>query len=154
MVDLSPGDFLIAIGALASESLTSPWEVSRTTTAPEDDRKHVEEALTAHASPSRALGPAGAEAWAVDLEELEWANTLIKSDKDTLRFYTEGFIAPDVSVDHSKSEGMLPAKLKDEGFSAAATWAVVRMCRHTKSPYDPKGGRYFEVQVWGKPKEM
>ena len=130
------------------------WEVSRTSTAPEDTRKQVVETPAVgpavRASPPRAPGLVGAEAWAVDLDEMERAVAFVKSDKDALRFYTKGFIAPDGTVDHSKTEWMLTAKLKDEGFSAAASWAVVRMCRHTKSPYDRRGRRYFEVQVWGK----
>ena len=130
------------------------WEVSRTSTAPRDTRKQVVEAPAVgpaeRTSPSRAPGSVGAEAWAVDLEEMERAIAFVKSDKDALRFYTKGFVAPDGTVDHSKTEWMLTAKLKDEGFSAAASWAVVRMCRHTKSPYDRRGRRYFEVHVWGK----
>ena len=132
----------------------SRWEVSRTTTAPEDGRNHMEETPAMRAPQPHAPGPAGAEAWAVDLEEMERAIAFIKSDKDALRFYTKGFIALDGTVDHSKTEWMLTAKLKDEGFSAAASWAVIRMCRHTKSPYDRRGRRYFEVHVWGKLRKM
>lgn len=80
----------------------------------------------------------------------EWTIAFAKSDKDAKRFYTKGFIAPDGFVDHSKTEWMLTAKLKGAGISAAASWAVIRMCRHTKSPYDRRGRRYFEVQVLGK----
>ena len=130
------------------------WEASRSSTAPVDAPGRVPEGpavgTAVRAAPVRAPRPAGPEAWAVGLEELERAVAFVKSDRDARRFYARGFVAPDGSVDHSKTEWMLTAKLKDAGFSAAASWAVVRACRHTKSPYDRRGRRYFEVQVWGK----
>ncbi len=78
---------------------------------------------------------------------MERAVAFIRSDMDALRFYTAGFVAPEGPVYHSKTEWMLTAKLKDEGFSAAANWAAVRMSRYAKSPYDLRGRGYFEVHV-------
>ena len=88
--------------------------------------------------------------WNVDVDELQRAVTFVQSDKDARRFFTDGFRDIRGAVDHSQTEWRLAARLKDRGFSKAVIWAVIRMCQHTKSPYDRRGRRYFEIHVWGR----
>ena len=89
-------------------------------------------------------------AWDVDVDELQRAVTFVQTDKDTRRFFTDGFRDIRGAVDHSQTEWRLAARLKDQGFDKAVVWAIIRLCQHTKSPYDRRGRRYFEVHVWGR----
>jgi hypothetical protein len=88
--------------------------------------------------------------WNVDVDELQRAVTFVQSDKDTRRLFTDGFRDIKGAVDHSQTEWRLAARLKDQGFGQAVIWAIIRLCQHTKSPYDRRGRRYFEVHVWGR----
>ena len=89
-------------------------------------------------------------AWNVDVDELQRAVTFVQTDQETRRFFTEGFRDISGAVDHSQTEWRLAARLKDQGFDRAVVWAIIRMCQHTKSPYDRRGRRYFEIHVWGR----
>ena len=89
-------------------------------------------------------------AWNVDVDDLQRAVTFVQTDKETRRFFTEGFRDIRGAVDHSQTEWRLAVRLKDQGFNRAVVWAIIRMCQHTKSPYDRRGRRYFEIHVWGR----
>lgn len=89
-------------------------------------------------------------AWNVDVDELQRAATFVQTDQETRRFFTEGFRDLSGAVDHSQTEWRLAARLKDQGFDRAVVWSIIRMCQHTKSPYDRRGRRYFEIHVWGR----
>ena len=118
------------------------WEKSLTATDP---------AHTTTAGTVRQLQPPSeSTAWNADLDELQRAVTFAQTDKETRRFFTDGFRDMRGAVDHSQTEWRLAARLKDQGFGRDVVWAIIRMCQHTKSPYDRRGRRYFEIHVWGR----
>ena len=88
--------------------------------------------------------------WPVDPDEVERAVAFVQTDRETRRFFTEGYRNRDGSVDHSQTEFRLTALLRARGFSKSASWSVVRGCQHTKSPFDPRGRGYFEAHLWGR----
>ena len=118
------------------------WEKSLTATDP---------IRSSSGDPARRSQPqTEPAAWNVDVDELQRAVTFVQADKDTRRFFTEGFQDLRGAVDHSQTEWRLAARLKDQGFDKAVVWAIIRMWQHTKSPYDRRGRRYFEIHVWGR----
>ena len=118
---------------------TRQWE--RSSAAPSGEggrisrRKEVDSALT-----ELPMDPA----------ESKRAIAFIRSDREAGRFFSEGYRNRDGSVDHSQTEFRLVALLRARGFSKSASWSVVRECPHAKSPFDPRGRRYFECHVWGR----
>jgi hypothetical protein len=118
------------------------WEKSLTATDP---------ARSSTGGPGRQPQPqTESSAWSVDVDELQRAVTFVQTDRDTRRFFAEGFRDIRGAVDHSQTEWRLAARLKDQGFSKAVVWSIIRMCQHTKSPYDRRGRHYFEIHVWGR----
>ena len=133
-----------ALGRYASwlpDAWRSRWEVSRTVTVPGQSRK-------GGVQDGEPASRYGTSAWPVDLAEVERAIAFIRSDRDLFRYFDEGYRDLSGSVDHSQTEWRITARLRDQGFSKAACWAIVRMCQHTKSPYDRRGRQYFEFHVW------
>jgi len=83
-----------------------------------------------------------------DSKELLEAMKFVVMDTGARRWFSEGFLHEDGSVDHSQTEWNLARILKAQGFSMEATWAIICLCPLTKSPRDRRGAGYFLQHVW------